>query len=153
MDDSGVGVQGPSEGAVGADRRVFPLHKVFVLVGRYDGRTNTVCAVSAFVLDGVCVVVINGGSVVVINGGSVIVINDMCVIVINGGSVIVINGGSVIVINDMCVVTLDGICTLTFHRTRSITKSIARIRSKDLHKQTIIGRVDDLTVAHVKTTW
>lgn len=121
MDDGGVGVQGPSEGAVGADRRVFPLHKVFVLIGRYDGRTNTVCAVSAFALDGVCV----------------IVFNDMCVIVFN----------------DMCVVTFNRMRTLTFNRMRSITKSIARIGSKDLHKQTIIGRVDDLPVAHVKTTW
>ena len=129
MDDGGVGVQGPSEGAVGADRRVFPLHKVFVLVGRYDGRTNTVCAVSAFALDGVCVVVINGVCV--------IVFNDMCVIVFN----------------DMCVVTINRMRTLTFNRMRSITKSITRIGSKDLHKQTIIGRVDDLPVAHVKTTW
>ena len=129
MDDGGVGVQGPSEGAVGADRRVFPLHKVFVLIGRYDGRTNTVCAVSAFALDGVCVIVINGVCVIVINGVCVIVFNDMCVIVFN----------------DMR--------TLTFNRMRSITKSIARIGSKDLHKQTIIGRVDDLPVAHVKTTW
>ena len=129
MDDGGVGVQGPSEGAVGADRRVFPLHKVFVLVGRYDGRTNTVCAVSAFALDGVCVVVING----------------VCVIVINGVCVIVFN--------DMCVVTFNRMRTLTFNRMRSITKSITRIGSKDLHKQTIIGRVDDLPVAHVKTTW
>ena len=129
MDDGGVGVQGPSEGAVGADRRVFPLHKVFVLVGRYDGRTNTVCAVSAFALDGVCVIVINGVCV--------IVFNDMCVIVFN----------------DMCVVTFNRMRTLTFNRMRSITKSIARIGSKDLHKQTIIGRVDDLPVAHVKTTW
>ena len=129
MDDGGVGVQGPSEGAVGADRRVFPLHKVFVLIGRYDGRTNTVCAVSAFALDGVCVVVINGVCV--------IVFNDMCVIVFN----------------DMCVVTFNRMRTLTFNRMRSITKSIARIGSKDLHKQTIIGRVDDLPVAHVKTTW
>ena len=137
MDDGGVGVQGPSEGAVGADRRVFPLHKVFVLVGRYDGRTNTVCAVSAFALDGVCVVVINGVCVIVINGVCVIVFNDMCVIVFN----------------DMCVVTFNRMRTLTFNRMRSITKSIARIGSKDLHKQTIIGRVDDLPVAHVKTTW
>ena len=129
MDDGGVGVQGPSEGAVGADRRVFPLHKVFVLIGRYDGRTNTVCAVSAFALDGVCVIVING----------------VCVIVINGVCVIVFN--------DMCVVTFNRMRTLTFNRMRSITKSIARIGSKDLHKQTIIGRVDDLPVAHVKTTW
>ena len=129
MDDGGVGIQGPSEGAVGADRRVFPLHKVFVLVGRYDGRTNTVCAVSAFALDGVCVIVINGVCV--------IVFNDMCVIVFN----------------DMCVVTFNRMRTLTFNRMRSITKSIARIGSKDLHKQTIIGRVDDLPVAHVKTTW
>ena len=129
MDDGGVGVQGPSEGAVGADRRVFPLHKVFVLIGRYDGRTNTVCAVSAFALDGVCVIVINGVCV--------IVFNDMCVIVFN----------------DMCVVTFNRMRTLTFNRMRSITKSIARIGSKDLHKQTIIGRVDDLPVAHVKTTW
>ena len=137
MDDGGVGVQGPSEGAVGDDRRVFPLHKVFVLVGRYDGRTNTVCAVSAFALDGVCVVVINGVCVIVINGVCVIVFNDMCVIVFN----------------DMCVVTFNRMRTLTFNRMRSITKSIARIGSKDLHKQTIIGRVDDLPVAHVKTTW
>ena len=100
MDDGGVGVQGPSEGAVGADRRVFPLHKVFVLVGRYDGRTNTVCAVSAFALDGVCVIVINGVCV--------IVFNDMCVIVFN----------------DMCVVTFNRMRTLTFNRMRSITKSI-----------------------------
>ena len=137
MDDGGVGVQGPSEGAVGADRRVFPLHKVFVLIGRYDGRTNTVCAVSAFALDGVCVIVINGVCVIVINGVCVIVFNDMCVIVFN----------------DMCVVTFNRMRTLTFNRMRSITKSIARIGSKDLHKQTIIGRVDDLPVAHVKTTW
>ena len=129
MDDGGVGVQGPSEGAVGADRRVFPLHKVFVLVGRYDGRTNTVCAVSAFALDGVCVIVINGVRV--------IVFNDMCVIVFN----------------DMRTLTFNRMRTLTFNRMRSITKSIARIGSKDLHKQTIIGRVDDLPVAHVKTTW
>ena len=129
MDDGGVGVQGPSEGAVGADRRVFPLHKVFVLVGRYDGRTNTVCAVSAFALDGVCVVVINGVCV--------IVFNDMCVIVFN----------------DMRTLTFNRMRTLTFNRMRSITKSITRIGSKDLHKQTIIGRVDDLPVAHVKTTW
>ena len=129
MDDGGVGVQGPSEGAVGADRRVFPLHKVFVLVGRYDGRTNTVCAVSAFALDGVCVIVINGVCV--------IVFNDMCVIVFN----------------DMRTLTFNRMRTLTFNRMRSITKSIARIGSKDLHKQTIIGRVDDLPVAHVKTTW
>ena len=137
MDDGGVGVQGPSEGAVGADRRVFPLHKVFVLVGRYDGRTNTVCAVSAFALDGVCVIVINGVCVIVFNDMCVIVFNDMCVIVFN----------------DMCVVTFNRMRTLTFNRMRSITKSIARIGSKDLHKQTIIGRVDDLPVAHVKTTW
>lgn len=129
MDDGGVGVQGPSEGAVGADRRVFPLHKVFVLVGRYDGRTNTVCAVSAFALDGVCVIVINGVCV--------IVFNDMCVIVFN----------------DMRTLTFNRMRTLTFNRMRSITKSITRIGSKDLHKQTIIGRVDDLPVAHVKTTW
>ena len=129
MDDGGVGVQGPSEGAVGADRRVFPLHKVFVLVGRYDGRTNTVCAVSAFALDGVCVIVINGVRV--------IVFNDMCVIVFN----------------DMRTLTFNRMRTLTFNRMRSITKSITRIGSKDLHKQTIIGRVDDLPVAHVKTTW
>ena len=145
MDDGGVGVQGPSEGAVGADRRVFPLHKVFVLVGRYDGRTNTVCAVSAFALDGVCVIVINGVCVIVINGVCVIVFNDMCVIVFNDMCVIVFN--------DMCVVTFNRMRTLTFNRMRSITKSIARIGSKDLHKQTIIGRVDDLPVAHVKTTW
>ena len=137
MDDGGVGIQGPSEGAVGADRRVFPLHKVFVLVGRYDGRTNTVCAVSAFALDGVCVIVINGVCVIVFNDMCVIVFNDMCVIVFN----------------DMCVVTFNRMRTLTFNRMRSITKSIARIGSKDLHKQTIIGRVDDLPVAHVKTTW
>lgn len=137
MDDGGVGVQGPSEGAVGADRRVFPLHKVFVLVGRYDGRTNTVCAVSAFALDGVCVVVINGVCVIVINGVRVIVFNDMCVIVFN----------------DMRTLTFNRMRTLTFNRMRSITKSITRIGSKDLHKQTIIGRVDDLPVAHVKTTW
>ena len=137
MDDGGVGVQGPSEGAVGADRRVFPLHKVFVLIGRYDGRTNTVCAVSAFALDGVCVIVINGVCVIVFNDMCVIVFNDMCVIVFN----------------DMCVVTFNRMRTLTFNRMRSITKSIARIGSKDLHKQTIIGRVDDLPVAHVKTTW
>ena len=129
MDDGGVGVQGPSEGAVGADRRVFPLHKVFVLIGRYDGRTNTVCAVSAFALDGVCVIVINGVCV--------IVFNDMCVIVFN----------------DMRTLTFNRMRTLTFNRMRSITKSITRIGSKDLHKQTIIGRVDDLPVAHVKTTW
>ena len=129
MDDGGVGVQGPSEGAVGADRRVFPLHKVFVLIGRYDGRTNTVCAVSAFALDGVCVIVINGVCV--------IVFNDMCVIVFN----------------DMRTLTFNRTRTLTFNRMRSITKSITRIGSKDLHKQTIIGRVDDLPVAHVKTTW
>ena len=124
MDDGGVGVQGPSEGAVGADRRVFPLHKVFVLIGRYDGRTNTVCAV---------------------NGVCVIVFNDMCVIVFNDMCVIVFN--------DMCVIVFNDMRTLTFNRMRSITKSIARIGSKDLHKQTIIGRVDDLPVAHVKTTW
>ena len=137
MDDGGVGVQGPSEGAVGADRRVFPLHKVFVLIGRYDGRTNTVCAVSAFALDGVCVIVINGVCVIVFNDMCVIVFNDMCVIVFN----------------DMCVIVFNDMRTLTFNRMRSITKSIARIGSKDLHKQTIIGRVDDLPVAHVKTTW
>ena len=137
MDDGGVGVQGPSEGAVGADRRVFPLHKVFVLIGRYDGRTNTVCAVSAFALDGVCVIVINGVCVIVINGVRVIVFNDMCVIVFN----------------DMRTLTFNRMRTLTFNRMRSITKSITRIGSKDLHKQTIIGRVDDLPVAHVKTTW
>ena len=137
MDDGGVGVQGPSEGAVGADRRVFPLHKVFVLVGRYDGRTNTVCAVSAFALDGVCVIVINGVCVIVFNDMCVIVFNDMCVIVFN----------------DMRTLTFNRMRTLTFNRMRSITKSIARIGSKDLHKQTIIGRVDDLPVAHVKTTW
>ena len=33
VDDGGVCVQRPSEGAVGANRRVFPLHKVLVLVG------------------------------------------------------------------------------------------------------------------------
>ena len=137
MDDGGVGVQGPSEGAVGADRRVFPLHKVFVLIGRYDGRTNTVCAVSAFALDGVCVIVINGVCVIVFNDMCVIVFNDMCVIVFN----------------DMRTLTFNRMRTLTFNRMRSITKSIARIGSKDLHKQTIIGRVDDLPVAHVKTTW
>ena len=129
MDDGGVGVQGPSEGAVGADRRVFPLHKVFVLVGRYDGRTNTVCAVSAFALDGVCVVIINGVCV--------IVFNDM----------------RTLTFNRMRTLTFNRMRTLTFNRMRSITKSIARIGSKDLHKQTIIGRVDDLPVAHVKTTW
>ena len=137
MDDGGVGVQGPSEGAVGADRRVFPLHKVFVLIGRYDGRTNTVCAVSAFALDGVCVIVINGVCVIVINGVCVIVFNDMCVVTFNR----------------MRTLTFNRMRTLTFNRMRSITKSIARIGSKDLHKQTIIGRVDDLPVAHVKTTW
>ena len=137
MDDGGVGVQGPSEGAVGADRRVFPLHKVFVLIGRYDGRTNTVCAVSAFALDGVCVIVINGVCVIVFNDMCVIVFNDMCVIVFN----------------DMRTLTFNRMRTLTFNRMRSITKSITRIGSKDLHKQTIIGRVDDLPVAHVKTTW
>jgi len=137
VDDGGVGVQGPSEGAVGADRRVFPLHKVFVLIGRYDGRTNTVCAVSAFALDGVCVIVINGVCVIVINGVCVIVFNDMCVVTFNR----------------MRTLTFNRMRTLTFNRMRSITKSIARIGSKDLHKQTIIGRVDDLPVAHVKTTW
>ena len=137
MDDGGVGVQGPSEGAVGADRRVFPLHKVFVLIGRYDGRTNTVCAVSAFALDGVCVIVINGVCVIVFNDMCVIVFNDMCVVTINR----------------MRTLTFNRTRTLTFNRMRSITKSIARIGSKDLHKQTIIGRVDDLPVAHVKTTW
>ena len=137
MDDGGVGVQGPSEGAVGADRRVFPLHKVFVLVGRYDGRTNTVCAVSAFALDGVCV----------------IVFNDMCVIVFNDMCVIVFNDMCVVTFNRMRTLTFNRMRTLTFNRMRSITKSIARIGSKDLHKQTIIGRVDDLPVAHVKTTW
>ena len=137
MDDGGVGVQGPSEGAVGADRRVFPLHKVFVLVGRYDGRTNTVCAVSAFALDGVCVIVINGVCVIVFNDMCVIVFNDMCVVTFNR----------------MRTLTFNRTRTLTFNRMRSITKSIARIGSKDLHKQTIIGRVDDLPVAHVKTTW
>ena len=137
MDDGGVGVQGPSEGAVGADRRVFPLHKVFVLVGRYDGRTNTVCAVSAFALDGVCVIVINGVCVIVFNDMCVIVFNDMCVVTFNR----------------MRTLTFNRMRTLTFNRMRSITKSIARIGSKDLHKQTIIGRVDDLPVAHVKTTW
>ena len=137
MDDGGVGVQGPSEGAVGADRRVFPLHKVFVLVGRYDGRTNTVCAVSAFALDGVCVVVINGVCV--------IVFNDMCVIVFNDMRTLTFNR--------MRTLTFNRMRTLTFNRMRSITKSIARIGSKDLHKQTIIGRVDDLPVAHVKTIW
>ena len=137
MDDGGVGVQGPSEGAVGADRRVFPLHKVFVLVGRYDGRTNTICAVSAFALDGVCVIVINGVCVIVFNDMCVIVFNDMCVVTFNR----------------MRTLTFNRMRTLTFNRMRSITKSIARIGSKDLHKQTIIGRVDDLPVAHVKTTW
>ena len=137
MDDGGVGVQGPSEGAVGADRRVFPLHKVFVLVGRYDGRTNTVCAVSAFALDGVCVIVINGVCV--------IVFNDMCVIVFNDMRTLTFNR--------MRTLTFNRMRTLTFNRMRSITKSITRIGSKDLHKQTIIGRVDDLPVAHVKTTW
>ena len=137
MDDGGVGVQGPSEGAVGADRRVFPLHKVFVLIGRYDGRTNTVCAVSAFALDGVCVIVINGVCVIVFNDMCVIVFNDMCVVTFNR----------------MRTLTFNRMRTFTFNRMRSITKSIARIGSKDLHKQTIIGRVDDLPVAHVKTTW
>ena len=137
MDDGGVGVQGPSEGAVGADRRVFPLHKVFVLIGRYDGRTNTVCAVSAFALDGVCVIVINGVCV--------IVFNDMCVIVFNDMRTLTFNR--------MRTLTFNRTRTLTFNRMRSITKSITRIGSKDLHKQTIIGRVDDLPVAHVKTTW
>ena len=145
MDDGGVGVQGPSEGAVGADRRVFPLHKVFVLVGRYDGRTNTVCAVSAFALDGVCVIVFNDMCV--------IVFNDMCVIVFNDMCVVTFNRMRTLTFNRMRTLTFNRMRTLTFNRMRSSTKSITRIGSKDLHKQTIIGRVDDLPVAHVKTTW
>lgn len=53
VDDGGMRVQRPSEGAVGADRRVFPLHEVLVLIGRHDDGTNAICAVRALAFDGV----------------------------------------------------------------------------------------------------
>ena len=52
VDDGGVRVQRSSEGAVGADGGVFPLHEVLVLIGRHDDWTHTVCAVRALAVDG-----------------------------------------------------------------------------------------------------